>query len=255
MPKMFEGARLKVEQAIRHIDSLHNELGEFFRDAEIKVELVPETRTRPGPLGTAIKVSVDAVPKRLSLPLGDAIGNMRSALDLVAAELVKVAGEEPSGKLYFPTGETETKFKANLKKPEVLLFGKAVCDLIENEIKPFKGGHPFIWALGQADNMGKHRALIPTTAVTEISFSLVDEVANNRFERVTMRVNAGRAEAPIVLSRDIRITKVFAPSVVALFPAESSFGSVTVVRTLRDCATSITAVIDKIEAAYLSEKT
>ena len=108
----------------------------------------------------------------LAVITGDAIHNLRSALDIAWLDIVKTVGS-PKG--------TFSKFTISSTKPkqwlEGVLTGKnagidpnsRMFDFLVNVVKGYKGGNWDILALNDLDIDDKHFLLIPTVAVTSVT--------------------------------------------------------------------------------------
>jgi hypothetical protein len=172
MDTHFVDAKRKVERSIVHINGIEKWLWtinrENFEIACAHKKDAPERNLET----VAIKRS-----KGFSLPLGpmigDAIHNLRSALDAVAWMIVKAAGgtEEQLEKLYFPL----LPDAALPKSPDY----KTICAAIPKIgpiIADFVSGYKAapecdLWALNQLDRIDKHRFVTPT--ITQSSGHMV----------------------------------------------------------------------------------
>ena len=92
--------------------------------------------------------SVPDIPPEISLLLGDAVHNLRTALDHLACELVRSTGvSEP--KVYFPICESENAYKAESDgktkgmPPEAKKLIDRLC--------PYDGGNYLLWGLHRLD--------------------------------------------------------------------------------------------------------
>ncbi len=90
---------------------------------------------------------------------GSAIHNLRSALDLLASELVRLNGQSEKD-VYFPFGKDPTHFEGQIKKRN---FDRAAPDVVDllRTLKPFDGGNAALRAIHDLDITDKHKALIP----------------------------------------------------------------------------------------------
>lgn len=248
MSDIFEGPRLKVQRADELIEELYGKLVKHFSDHKnaFTIALVP--------VDDLIQVDVRArtVPPRMSLLLGDAIHNLRSALDHVAVQLVKAANKVPSKNLYFPVSDTLEKFTNRMKEPQTRLFGETVCDVIQFSIKPYKGGHPLLWALHQVDIGDKHHDLVPTCGYGEVTIDMAEPSSNSKVNDLTIGLESGTGVVPIEMDGVWQITRVHNLNYSVEFPADSTFGSVPLIKTLRQCSLAVKATINEIEAAHLS---
>lgn len=91
MPDSLDGVRLKMARADEHLDALQNELAEFLSREPYSVFTV---ETDDGDKVWRLRVNEDP-PLRWSAILGDAVHNLRAALDLIAWELVRANGKRP----------------------------------------------------------------------------------------------------------------------------------------------------------------
>jgi hypothetical protein len=117
----------------------------------------------------------------LSTTVGDAIQNLRSALDYLAAELVRSAGNDPK-LVYFPICESAKKYIADSegKTKGMPRDAKKLIDSIE----PYGGGYgDDLWLLNTLNNADKHRLLMPVSVniAQEVVFSLSPGGKNTTF--------------------------------------------------------------------------
>jgi len=93
--------------------------------------------------------------------LGDAIHNLRTALDHLAYRLVSV-GPKPHwrGKVYFPIADSAEEFVSRIGGIKKRLRHDAVKPLAA--IKAYRGGAgEILWQLNELDIIDKHRLLLP----------------------------------------------------------------------------------------------
>jgi len=157
------GPWAKAERAEEHINKL-DDLIVCFRDKNPYVvvgEDDPVTSERVGRFHERI-----ATPKEsVSLLVGDALHNLRSALDLLYCQLVVNNNKPISGNDQFPITADANKFKARL--PEVKARIGATATTTLEKLKPYEGGHDSYWRLHKLDIMDKHRLLLPTVAALQ----------------------------------------------------------------------------------------
>lgn len=149
------GALVKVERAKEHIRNLHGELSEF-GSGRYKIVTERDTEKRP-----AYRIAeIPEIPARILLIAGDAIQNLRAALDLLIYALVTNGSNSRDLKgIEFPIKETAAKYKSEGARKIKGLGHNAVraIDLIE----PYKGGKgDTLWRLHALSIMDKHRLLI-----------------------------------------------------------------------------------------------
>lgn len=155
---LFATSRAKVERARTFIAEL---AAEQERYASVGV------RTRIAVDGDGAHLDVDWAGTGLlpGIILGDAIHNLRSALDLMATELAGIAEADPN-KAYFPFAGDLTSLRKSQKFKDFAKCGADCADLIET-IAPYHGGNEALRALHDLDVQDKHKSLIPSKKVIE----------------------------------------------------------------------------------------
>jgi hypothetical protein len=154
----ISGIRLKIERAEKHILDLGTELTafldsnpyEFGREFEAHVHRTAFRLVRYTP-----------IPSRISLITGDAIHNLRSALDYLVWELIKpeVRKLKPR-QISFPIYESFEKYESSFPgKIKVMEMGQEAANAIA-ACKPYKSGNHTLWLLSELDNFDKHRLLV-----------------------------------------------------------------------------------------------
>jgi hypothetical protein len=91
---------------------------------------------------------------------GDAIHNMRSALDHLAWSLVEANRVEPTKSCGFPIAETLKEFEA-IKTRKIAGMSSEAQDFITNEVRPYKEcpESTWLWQIHHLDIVDKHREL------------------------------------------------------------------------------------------------
>jgi hypothetical protein len=90
--------------------------------------------------------------------IGDAVHNLRSALDHLMVALVEFNGGTVTSATEFPIFENVQSYKAK-KSGKVAGASQKAIDLID-EAKPFKGGNDGLWLIHKLDIIDKHRTLV-----------------------------------------------------------------------------------------------
>jgi hypothetical protein len=161
MAKLFYGSTLKIERANEHIAHLDSLLETFIHSGFYDLAVEKDTDSGKNFLRLTIKIALPA--ERYALIIGDALHNLRSALDLAYHEAVIMCGGEPSKWTRFPVLDTReelisTKLDPALEKKQISL---TVYNLILDVIKPYKTGNPALWMLDDLNIIDKHELLIP----------------------------------------------------------------------------------------------
>jgi hypothetical protein len=152
----LHGPRSKVDRAKEHIGDLEAVIQEFFQTGPYKITVKdnPETDRREW-----IVDEVADLPARLALITGDAVHNLRSALDHLIWQLVIANGGEPDEmRTEFPVWRDKTKFEAG-KPGNAKGISKGALKVFYG-LKPYKGGNEALWLLSRLDIIDKHRLVL-----------------------------------------------------------------------------------------------
>src|SRR5437016_5341591 len=97
---VLDGVRIKMARGLEHITSLREETSRFMRDHPVRCRKERDD----GPAeGWAFYVSWEPVPGRFGAIVGDALTNMRAALDHLASQLFIATNQAPSdARIHFP---------------------------------------------------------------------------------------------------------------------------------------------------------
>jgi hypothetical protein len=95
--------------------------------------------------------------------IGDVIHNLRDALDLAVAVIMRNAGESDEH-VYFPSGDTFDAFEKTIAKgPKKPNFPDDLIDVLKTGIQPYEGGDGhFLRTLHRLAIADKHRMIVPT---------------------------------------------------------------------------------------------
>lgn len=159
MLPQFRDPRLKTARARRHIAELGASIDEFLS----REPFVMRVENAPSELGSnvwawTIRVH-QPVPPDLSPIIGDITHNLRSALDLLANDLVRANGGSTKG-VYFPVAESETALPDQIRNKNFHRAGTKAVDALKL-LQPYKGGHSGLRIIHDLDIRDKHQALTP----------------------------------------------------------------------------------------------
>jgi hypothetical protein len=169
--RVFHGAKLNVERARSHIDALATEVSNFSRSSPYLV-VVEDS-------GPKLK-RTSPIPGNIFTILGDAVHNLRSALDHLAYELVDLETTRTGNKLPetllwnigFPivkdnkhVNKKTDSFTEKIKSNQMHKAGKEVEKALQL-LRPYCKGNDGLYALHDFDRTDKHRLLIPIIEVT-----------------------------------------------------------------------------------------
>src|SRR5436309_676011 len=151
--------KLKIERAKEHIRNLDCAV-QAFRDSDPYGFRI-EDDLKTGDKIHRIHIRKET-PDSFALMSGDAIHNLRSALDHLAWQLVIANGNVPvsgGGGTQFPIYDPNPKAKS--LQGVIQGISPNAQKLIDG-IKPYKGGNDDFWILHQFDILDKHKLLVVT---------------------------------------------------------------------------------------------
>jgi hypothetical protein len=162
MSDPFQSSRRKVARAKKHIADLEREIGDFVKKASYVRFSEPHTAK---PLLTVHKIRMNKpIPDGLSEIAGDAIGNLREALDHATFSVAIASGVTAPSNAYFPFSGTVDDIDNCMKKR---------CKDIPKEMHPFlrafepyAGGNEVLFTLNKMANRDKHALLVAFGALS-----------------------------------------------------------------------------------------
>ena len=194
----FKDARLKLEWADRHILQLQA-AWKAYCDSDF-CELVVEDHPDGGQILKI--VSVKPLWADFALLLGDAVHNLRSSLDYAVNEIL---GWKDT-RLTFPMSESFQELQDSFRtEPEVVegrtkrkgrnapveIAVPGIAEFFLDEIKPYRGGGNSLWILNKLSQRDKHRLLLPTVCIHEITGINAVDKNRNVLRNCSARVGAG----------------------------------------------------------------
>lgn len=170
MPDRLIGIATKIERAEKHIRDLKAEWRAFGRRA-YGIRAYEEGQVR----NYRVRVR-EAIPLQLSTIIGDAVSNLRSALDYLVYQLLDAKSLKAGRHHYFPISPGAKEFKSSYRG-KIKGVGDEAERLIE-ALKPYKGGTDGFWHLNELCRIDKHRLLI-TVAIRPgaLALNLADQYA------------------------------------------------------------------------------
>jgi hypothetical protein len=153
----FPASRLKIKRAKAHVQELNETMQAYWERDAVMVAI--EEDTDRAHLRLVLQVREDP-PCELPAIIGDAIHNLRAALDLLAVRLVELNGGNTEA-VYFPFADKFEYFEARIKKTRIDRAAPDVVDMIRR-LRPYPGGDDTLRALHDFDITDKHKTIVPT---------------------------------------------------------------------------------------------
>jgi hypothetical protein len=151
----FDGPKLKIERAKRHLADFRAVFRSLDNTDFVRYNLEPQAQGS----GTDVVLAKEFdFPGDLTLVVGDALYNLRSALDQAASRCAVLAGKSPN-RTYFPHGKDKAGFEDSLREK---------CRQVPVEVRkaivaqePYYGGKGFLLrALHDLNLVDKHTELL-----------------------------------------------------------------------------------------------
>jgi hypothetical protein len=247
MKTSFREAYLKIDRANKHINDLDGYVRGFAATDHytILIEHDPD-----GGYDTLKLNSTQTIPDEFLLVLGDALHNLRSALDYAMHAASTVWDEHTK----FPFRDTRklliTAINGGLKQKAP----KEVIDIIVDVIQPYKGGDGHaLWCLHQLDIEDKHRLLIANTKLTFVRGVRGEDERGQKFtfpnwlivpHHTPFRRLAGH--------RNIKITDKGKATLAIIFGDGMPLQGMSILPTLREMTVLVNHAVELLETAFLS---
>ena len=175
---VFTGSLVKLERASRFIDELEQLLRTFNESQPFSARF-DFSATPP-------KIVLDwkSLPREVGAVLGDAVHNLRAALDLLASELARTNGKSDRN-VYFPFAASATEFPSALSKRN---FDKAGSDAVAllHSFAPYRGGNELLRAVHDLDIEDKHTALLETEKTMNIQLHGSYDITNPSINQLSL---------------------------------------------------------------------
>jgi hypothetical protein len=173
----LRGPELKLERAKSHIGDLVAAIERFYETDPYDglMQDNPETERREFTVTRA-----DPLPDELTVISGDAVHNLRSALDHLIWQLILANGREPNEKAAFPIWGSESKFKSG-RPGYAKGVSKQALDLLYG-LKPYEGGNDALWRIHKLDIVDKHRLLLTVAMRYESVILDLGAIINGSFD-------------------------------------------------------------------------
>lgn len=226
----FTGPLLKMERADEHIRELRSSINPLRQD--LYSFGMKKREDKAG--GTMYSLAYEPkkpVARVLSLTIGDAIHNLRAALDHFATNIVR--SKEPNAKPYFPMAKTRSAMEASgaLKELEAALPGAR--ELMLDVVRPADDPDQRYWSmLQQFDIIDKHSLIIPNITIVRFhGFHCVS--GSTAFHDVGGGGSAERTFYPYSTDRPFSLTGKAVPEVKLTFPEDTPVGGEAVILALQ----------------------
>ncbi|MFZ0694949.1 MAG: hypothetical protein WAN51_12530, partial [Alphaproteobacteria bacterium] len=148
-----------IDWAVSDLPILESKINGWLNDSPYT--LFGDLESQPGKKILRLR-NVKAIPAIINAEAGVIIHSIRSSLDILAVALAERNGATDPKDVYFPVSASHAAFLdtgrgGGMKK--IKRLSVADCAVIEN-LKPYKGGNNYLFALHDVDVTRKHRRLV-----------------------------------------------------------------------------------------------
>ena len=146
---------MKIERAKQHIDDLNRAVTEYLTQRPFELRIRQTCNPNRRTVYTEVKVTI---PEGFSLVLGDAVHNLRSAIDQLCWGMVGNRAKNPRG-VGFPFADREDALRDAIAKKQMDIAPKTVIDEFY-KLQPYPDGNKFLHAVNSLDVTDKHRNIL-----------------------------------------------------------------------------------------------
>ena len=166
----FTGSLTKLSRATKFIDELEILFNDYNNNEPYSAKL--NFANNP----PSVVIEWKGLGYEAMAVLGDAVHNLRAALDLLASELARINGKSDHS-VYFPFAPTKANFPNAIKNRN---FDKAGLDAVTllYTFAPYRGGNELLRALHDLDIEDKHTSLLETYKSNDFEFKATIDPAN-----------------------------------------------------------------------------
>jgi hypothetical protein len=253
--QIMSGPRSKIQRANRHIDELRDRTNPLDRSLyEITSRKERETvlHVQPNVFQVTYRPK-ENIPEVLGAIIGDALGNLRAALDHLTSGLVREWGQTFQGSLYYPMAPRKDLIShTGLAAIEQALPGAK--SLILDEIRPDGGPNEHLWDFYTLNKDDKHNFLIPTVNVVLVEIQATIAANGTVFEDCQWEFNAARPSVLIKSPFPITIQNNFETTVQVKFGQGTPFQDEAVVPTLTQISEVVSEALNAFERLAIATK-
>jgi hypothetical protein len=240
----YTGALLKIGRAQTHMAELDYAVFRYLRQRRYSISLIQDFETDRAGFELTLK---EAPPLEIGVMLGDAVHNLRAALDHVIAANALAAGKTAKGTA-FPIGKDRADFEqraldsARKAGPEAI----AVC----TDLKPYRGGNDALVDLHELDIVDKHQLLIGVAAAGHFGGRYLKRLGDPQIS-IGHRVHFFGPEpqfVPAPTGYEGQIPSEIGLAVEIVFPPDGPMGGMPCVATLVELADIVKGVVETFKS-------
>lgn len=154
----------KIKRAKHHIEELTRNIDGYLSEHpfELIVRNDPSTEQR-----NYFIITKRVIPENFSLMIGDAVHNLRTALDVLIFSMICHSSKRPET-IQFPFSKGADSLKNVILSRQIKAAGDRVVKAII-DIRPYPGGDDLLFGLHSLDIIDKHRLILTVGCVAQFS--------------------------------------------------------------------------------------
>jgi len=251
MPAIFHGARLKIERAKKHVRDLNAILVRINTNPHaVLVETDPDT----GYDSLKFEPS-EPVPEQFMCIAGDALHNLRTALDFVANDIEFSHTGKRTKHTKFPVGNTRDELVVAINGGFKHKAPERIINFIVDVIQPYeRGDGDPIWALHTLDIEDKHRLLIPHMHFKWLRHLRYKDESGEVFEFPEWAATGEHTPKFATGRRKVEVTDNGKATVGVVFAHGLPFGGRHIFPTLSNLATFVSRTLFALEREFVKDR-
>ena len=240
-PVDYSGARLKLDRGAVHIREVDFTVYQFLRSRPYRIRQIADLDEEK--FGYELSLT-ERPPAILAALLGDAIHNLRAALD-VAVCAIAASRRQPISDTYFPFNRDGDKIETTIQKAVGRAGSEAMA--VCRQYAPYPEGNEALWGLHRADIVDKHRALIVAAAYGDFRVKLLptDHRPGGRFDIGVIFLGEEPTFIPGPEGHEFSFPQEIGLSVDIVFPEDGPLAGYHLVDTLRQLHDLVGEIIDE----------
>ncbi len=243
---MFEGPRLRINRADRHIRDLKSALEAYCETDFCRIGV--DAETKEGVSIVRLEPSKE-LPGDIPLMLGDAVHNLRAALDFLACDIVRSGGKQPTRYTRFLFDVSREKLVAALETGALKAARPDLVDVIVDAVRPYKGGDDSLYGLNDLDIDDRHRLIVPVFAVVALHNVSFRDPERGLVKVGKLDVGPGGEFSTTSATGQMKMASYASASFQAQFDKGHAFEGQPIVPTLQRLSQLVAGVVDTIQQA------
>lgn len=249
--KPLTDSHKKIQRANKHISDIHEMVRAFAKRLNTYTLWV-DNDAETGQNFLCVDLHRELFPSDdIALTIGDALHNLRSALDFAYYQTVLACGGEPSDYTRFPIFDERKTLEEQwinraLKQKQITA---KLAAFIVDTIKPYATGNPLIHSLRQMNDRDKHKLFIPVLEpVMLINVRLEDDKGSQVGATGYYTEESFRMRLMDANDRKITVKNKGHASPTIVFGPETPFPDDHVVITLTRITEEVTRTVEAFES-------